>query len=102
MNEAHGDTNDAMEEDVQHEQDPTLIHVPESLSASESFILKQKAAVAAAMCGKAGRASTRNIMKKMKEPLVEHEKGKEKERTLPAKEGDLENFTTEPQPTSPQ
>jgi hypothetical protein len=39
-------------------------------------------------------------MKKMKEPLVAHEMGKEKEKTLLAKEGDPENFTTEPRPAS--
>ena len=39
-------------------------------------------------------------MKKMKEPLVAHEKGKEKERTLLAKEGDREDYTTKPQPAS--
>ena len=102
MNKAHGDTNDAMEEDFQHEQDPTLTHVPESLSTSESFILKQKAAVALAMCDNAGGASTRNIMKKMKEPLIVHEKGKEKDRMLPTKKSDFKNFTTEPQLASPQ
>jgi hypothetical protein len=33
-------------------------------------------------------------------PLVAHEKGKEKEKTLLVKEGNLENFTTQPWPTS--
>ena len=32
----------------------------------------------------------------MKEPLVAHEKGKKKEKTLFVKEGDLENFSTKP------